>query len=108
MSLRTRLPRQRRARSSRMQKARPRTRARAGRSTSYGRMQGRSPTRSPDCSRSSGRSRPAAREDPLGARELTEHQLFLLLIEVSLIVVAARAGGELALRLGIPQVAGEL
>jgi K+:H+ antiporter len=39
---------------------------------------------------------------------VTDHQLFLFLAEVSLVVVAARAGGELALRIGIPQVVGEL
>jgi Kef-type K+ transport system membrane component KefB len=39
---------------------------------------------------------------------LTEHQLFLFLVEALLIVVVARAGGELALRIGVPQVIGEL
>jgi Kef-type K+ transport system membrane component KefB len=39
---------------------------------------------------------------------LTEHQLFLFLVEVAVLVVGARLGGELALRLGIPQVVGEL
>ena len=39
---------------------------------------------------------------------MTEHQLFLFLAEVTVLVVAARMGGELALRLRIPQVVGEL
>jgi Kef-type K+ transport system membrane component KefB len=39
---------------------------------------------------------------------VTEHQLFLFLVEVAVLVVAARLGGELALRLGIAQVVGEL
>lgn len=39
---------------------------------------------------------------------MTEHQLFLFLAEVVTLVVAARLGGFLALRLGIPQVVGEL
>jgi Kef-type K+ transport system membrane component KefB len=39
---------------------------------------------------------------------VTEHQLFLFLAEVVVLVVAARLGGEVALRLGIPQVVGEL
>ena len=39
---------------------------------------------------------------------MTEHQLFLFLAEVVTLVVAARLGGMLALRLGIPQVVGEL
>jgi Kef-type K+ transport system membrane component KefB len=39
---------------------------------------------------------------------LTEHQLFLFLVAVSVIIVAARLSGELALRIGIPQVVGEL
>jgi Kef-type K+ transport system membrane component KefB len=39
---------------------------------------------------------------------VSEHQLFLFLAEVVTLVVAARAGGMLALRLGIPQVVGEL
>jgi Kef-type K+ transport system membrane component KefB len=39
---------------------------------------------------------------------VTEHQLFLFLAEVVLLVVTARAGGEIALRLGIAQVVGEL
>jgi K+:H+ antiporter len=39
---------------------------------------------------------------------LTEHQLFLFLAEVVVLVVAARLGGEIALRLRIPQVVGEL
>jgi Kef-type K+ transport system membrane component KefB len=39
---------------------------------------------------------------------VTEHQLFLFLAEVAVLVIAARFGGELALRFGIPQVVGEL
>jgi len=39
---------------------------------------------------------------------LTEHQLFLFLAEVVVLVGAARLGGELAIRLGIAQVVGEL
>jgi Kef-type K+ transport system membrane component KefB len=39
---------------------------------------------------------------------MTEHQLFLFLAEVAVLVVAARLGGELALRVGVPQVVGEL
>jgi Kef-type K+ transport system membrane component KefB len=39
---------------------------------------------------------------------MTEHQLFLYLAEVATLVVVARIGGELAVRLGIPQVVGEL
>jgi Kef-type K+ transport system membrane component KefB len=39
---------------------------------------------------------------------MTEHQLFLVLVEVAALVVGARLGGELALRLGVPQVVGEL
>ena len=39
---------------------------------------------------------------------MTEHQLFLFLAEVAVLVLAARLGGELALRIGIPQVVGEL
>jgi len=39
---------------------------------------------------------------------VTDHQLFLLLVEITVIVVVARAGGELAIRLGIPEVVGEL
>jgi Kef-type K+ transport system membrane component KefB len=39
---------------------------------------------------------------------MTEHQLLLFLIEVIVLVVGARLGGELAVRLGIPQVVGEL
>src|SRR5712692_3350352 len=41
-------------------------------------------------------------------RHVTEHQLFLFLVEVAVLVVAARLGGEVALRLGIAQVVGEL
>jgi len=37
---------------------------------------------------------------------MTDHQLFLFLVEVGVIVVAARAGGELALRLRMPEVVG--
>src|SRR5207253_1490896 len=47
---------------------------------------------------------PPDREDAF----VTEHQLFLFLAEVVVLVVAARLGGELALRLGIAQVVGEL
>jgi K+:H+ antiporter len=39
---------------------------------------------------------------------VTEHELFLFLAEILVLVVTARAGGELAMRLGIPQVVGEL
>jgi len=39
---------------------------------------------------------------------LTEHELFLFLAEVIVLVVAARLGGELAVRLGIAAVVGEL
>jgi Kef-type K+ transport system membrane component KefB len=39
---------------------------------------------------------------------VTEHQLLLFLAEVVLLVVGARAGGELAVRAGIPPVVGEL
>jgi K+:H+ antiporter len=39
---------------------------------------------------------------------VTDHQLFLFLAEVAVLVVAARVGGELAVRLGIAQVVGEL
>ncbi len=39
---------------------------------------------------------------------MTEHQLLLFLIQVGLLVVAARVGGEIALRLGVAQVVGEL
>jgi Kef-type K+ transport system membrane component KefB len=39
---------------------------------------------------------------------VTEHQLFLYLAEVVVLVAVARLGGEIALRLGIPQVIGEL
>ena len=39
---------------------------------------------------------------------MTEHQLALFLVEVLVLVVAARLGGEIALRLHIPQVVGEL
>src|SRR5205814_561585 len=47
---------------------------------------------------------PKARWSPA----MTEHQLFLFLAEAAILVVAARLGGELALRVGIPQVVGEL
>jgi Kef-type K+ transport system membrane component KefB len=39
---------------------------------------------------------------------VTEHQLLLFLIEITVVVLAARLGGELAVRLGIPEVVGEL
>jgi Kef-type K+ transport system membrane component KefB len=39
---------------------------------------------------------------------VTEHQLFLLLAESALLVLAARVGGEIAIRLGVAQVVGEL
>jgi K+:H+ antiporter len=39
---------------------------------------------------------------------VTEHQLFLALAEVVVLVAAARLGGELAARMGAPQVVGEL
>ncbi len=39
---------------------------------------------------------------------MTEHQLLLFLLEVAVLVVAARLGAELAERLGIAQVVGEL
>ena len=39
---------------------------------------------------------------------MTEHQLFLFLAEAAILVVAARLGGELAHRVGIAQVVGEL
>jgi Kef-type K+ transport system membrane component KefB len=39
---------------------------------------------------------------------MTEHQLMLFLTQVAVLVVAARLGGELALRIGVPQVVGEL
>ncbi|SRR6266567_411382 len=39
---------------------------------------------------------------------MTEHQLFLFLAETAALVAAARIGGEIALRLGIAQVVGEL
>jgi Kef-type K+ transport system membrane component KefB len=39
---------------------------------------------------------------------MTEHQLLLLLAEIVVLVVAARLGGEVAARLGIPLVVGEL
>jgi Kef-type K+ transport system membrane component KefB len=39
---------------------------------------------------------------------VTEHQLFLFLVEVSVLFLAARVGGELAARLGIPLHVGEL
>ena len=39
---------------------------------------------------------------------MTEHQLFLFLAEVAVLVATARLGGEIALRLGIAQVVGEL
>ncbi len=39
---------------------------------------------------------------------MTEHQLLLLLAEIVVLVVVARLGGEVAARLGIPLVVGEL
>jgi Kef-type K+ transport system membrane component KefB len=39
---------------------------------------------------------------------MTEHQLFLFLAEVTVLFVAARAGGEVAARLGLPLHVGEL
>jgi Kef-type K+ transport system membrane component KefB len=39
---------------------------------------------------------------------VSEHQLLLFLVEVLVLVVGARLGGEVALRLRIPQVVGEL
>jgi Kef-type K+ transport system membrane component KefB len=39
---------------------------------------------------------------------VTDHQLFLVLAEILVLVVAARVGGELAARLGIPTVVGEI
>jgi Kef-type K+ transport system membrane component KefB len=39
---------------------------------------------------------------------MTDRQLFLFLVEVLVLVVAARLGGEIALRLRIPEVVGEL
>jgi Kef-type K+ transport system membrane component KefB len=39
---------------------------------------------------------------------MTEHQLLLLLAEIVVLVVAARLGGGIAARLGIPLVVGEL
>lgn len=39
---------------------------------------------------------------------MTEHDLFLFMAEVSVLFVAARAGGEVAARLGIPLHVGEL
>jgi Kef-type K+ transport system membrane component KefB len=39
---------------------------------------------------------------------VTDHQLFLFLVEVVVLVVAARIGGELAERVGVAQVVGEL
>jgi Kef-type K+ transport system membrane component KefB len=39
---------------------------------------------------------------------MTEHQLLLFLIEVTVLFLAARVGGELAARLGIPLHVGEL
>jgi Kef-type K+ transport system membrane component KefB len=39
---------------------------------------------------------------------MTDHQLLWLLMEIAILIAAARLGGELALRLGIPQVVGEL
>lgn len=39
---------------------------------------------------------------------MTEHQLFLFLVEVGVLFLAARIGGEVAARLGIPLHVGEL
>ncbi len=39
---------------------------------------------------------------------MTDHQLLLFLAEVLVLVIAARVGGEIAARLGIAQVVGEL
>jgi Kef-type K+ transport system membrane component KefB len=39
---------------------------------------------------------------------VTEHQLFVFLAEFVVLVAAARLGGEIATRLGVPQVVGEL
>ncbi len=39
---------------------------------------------------------------------MTDHQLFLFLVEVLVLVAGARVGGEIAIRLGIAQVDGEL
>ena len=48
------------------------------------------------------------RPDSITEGFLTEHQLLLFLAEVTVLVLAARVGGELAARLGMPQVVGEL
>jgi len=39
---------------------------------------------------------------------MTEHQLFLFIVEVAVLFLAARLGGELAARIGIPLHVGEL
>jgi Kef-type K+ transport system membrane component KefB len=39
---------------------------------------------------------------------MTDHQLFLFIAEVVVLVVCARVGGELAVRVGVAQVVGEL
>ncbi len=39
---------------------------------------------------------------------MDEHKLFLLLIEVVILVVGARTGGEIAVRLNVPEVVGEI
>jgi Kef-type K+ transport system membrane component KefB len=39
---------------------------------------------------------------------VTDHQLFLFLVEMLVLIAAARTGGEIAVRLGIAQVVGEL
>ena len=39
---------------------------------------------------------------------MTDHQLLLVLAEILVLVVAARVGGEIATRLGIPTVVGEI
>ncbi len=39
---------------------------------------------------------------------MDEHKLFLLLAELAIVVVAARLGGEVAVRLHVPEVVGEI
>jgi Kef-type K+ transport system membrane component KefB len=39
---------------------------------------------------------------------VTEHQLFLFLVDVAVLLLAARIGGEIATRIGIPMHVGEL
>src|SRR5436190_4407333 len=43
-----------------------------------------------------------------GSDGVTDHQLFLFLAEVTVLLVAARIGSEIAARLGIPLHVGEL